>query len=620
MKNPSIGNFKKIGLVSTPWPLYSRPSIQLGTLKAYLNARIPDLQINAFHFYLSVAEAIGYRLYHEISEHTWLAESVFAALLYPERIKQAETLFRRESAKNSILRQVEFKTLTERIKQTTDAFLNRQNWQTFGLLGFSISLCQLTSALYTIRRIKKSYPGLTIVVGGALTPKVAAHSLLKNFPEVDMVVNGEGEIPLYQIIQQLGQTAADLDLSKIQGVFTRLHDVPQPDGPSFSQLKALDELPPPDYDDYFELLKTFEARKSFFPTLPVETSRGCWWKVAGRSAKVTGCAFCNLNLQWDGYRSKAASQVVAEIDYLTDRYQSLSLAMMDNVLPQKNAIGTFMLIAALNKDLRLFGEVRATTSWKELNAMRDCGMREVQIGIEALSSSLLKKLHKGTTAIQNLEIMKNCETLGIRHISNLILQFPGSGAQDVKETLRTLEFALPFYPLKAVNFWLGLESPVWRQPAKFGIQSIFNHPSWSFLFPEEIYRTLPMMVQAYRGDLTYQKKIWRPVKKKIADWQNQYAEIQRGPTNEPILSYRDGRDFIIIRQKRFRSEPAVHRLVGTSRQIYLYCRKHRPLKTIFSKFTDIPDDRILEFLKMMVDKKLIFEEKNKYLSLASPVK
>ena len=81
-------------------------------------------------------------------------------------------------------------------------------------------------------------------------------------------------------------------------------------------------------------------------------------------------------------------------------------------------------------------------------------MREVQIGIEARSSSLLKKLHKGTSAIQNLEIMKNCEALGIRNISNLILQFPGSDEKDVAETLEVLEFAWPFHPLKAVSFWL----------------------------------------------------------------------------------------------------------------------------------------------------------------------
>jgi ribosomal peptide maturation radical SAM protein 1 len=620
MKNPSIKTVDKIALISTPWPLYSRPSIQLGTLKAFLHARIPDLQIDAFYFYLKVAEAIGYRLYHEISQRAWLAESVYAALLYPERIKQAETLFRKESAGNSILRQARFKTLTERIKKTTDAFLDRQDWKRFGLLGFSISLCQLTSALYTIRQLKKRFPSLLIAVGGALTPGIAAHDILIKFPEIDIVVNGEGEKPLFQIIQQLGRTAPDLDLSKIRGVFTRHPVKQQPEGASFSQLKALDDLPAPDYDDYFDLLKTFDARKTFFPTLPVETSRGCWWKGSVAAAKVTGCAFCNLNLQWDGYRSKSVSKVVSEIDYLTRRYQTLSVAMMDNVLPKKDTIDLFIQIARLNKDFRLFGEVRATTPWKELKAMRDCGMREVQIGIEALSSRLLKEMHKGTTAIQNLEIMKNCEALGIQNISNLILQFPGSSEQDVAETLKALEFALPFYPLKAVSFWLGLESPVWRHPEKFGIQAVFNHPNWSFLLPEDIYRTLPLMIQAYRGDLTYQKKIWQPVKKKIADWQKQYSEIQRQTSQAPILSYRDGRDFIIIRQKRFRSEPAVHRLVGASRRIYLFCGKHRPVKAIFTKFADLPHDKILKFLKMMVDKQLMFEEKNKYLSLASPVK
>jgi ribosomal peptide maturation radical SAM protein 1 len=620
MNTKSKAALRKIALISTPWPLYSRPSIQLGTLKAFLQARIPDLKIDAFHFYLSVAETIGYRLYHEISQRSWLAESMYAALLYPERIKQVEALFRKEVPAKTKFRMIKFKTLTQQVNKATDAFIRSQNWYAYGLLGFTISLCQLTSALYVIKRIKKKFPNLIIVVGGALTPGIAAPGILKKFPEVDVVVNGEGEMPLYHIIDHLRRTPPDLNLSKVQGVFTRLGDTKRPDRASLSQLNTLDELPAPDYDNYFELLKTFDTRKSFFPTLPVETSRGCWWKRAAGSAKVTGCAFCNLNLQWDGYRSKPASQVAAEIDYLTGRYQTLSVAIMDNVLPKKEAIAMFQQIAALDKDLRLFGEVRATTPWRELKALGACGMREVQIGIEALSSRLLKKLHKGTRAIQNLEIMKNCETLGIRNISNLILQFPGSDEQDVAETLRALEFALPFYPLKAVTFWLGLESPVWQHPKKFGIQAMYNHPNWSFLFPEDICRNLPLMIQAYRGDLTYQKKIWKPVKKKISDWQKQYAETQRDAGDAPILSFRDGRDFIIIRQKRFRAEPAVHRLVGGSREIYLFCQKHRSIKAIFSAFPDISDDTILKFLRMMVDKKLMFAEKNRYLSLASAVK
>jgi hypothetical protein len=77
---------------------------------------------------------------------------------------------------------------------------------------------------------------------------------------------------------------------------------------------------------------------------------------------------------------------------------------------------------------------------------------------------------------------------------------------------------------------------------------------------------------------------------------------------------------MIIRQKRFRAEPAVHRLVGASREIYLFCQKHRSINAIFSAFPAIPDDNILTFLDMMVDKKLMYSERNAYLSLAAAVK
>ena len=39
----------KIALISTPWPLYNRPSIQLGALKAYLKATHPDVEVHADH-------------------------------------------------------------------------------------------------------------------------------------------------------------------------------------------------------------------------------------------------------------------------------------------------------------------------------------------------------------------------------------------------------------------------------------------------------------------------------------------------------------------------------------------------------------------------------------------
>jgi ribosomal peptide maturation radical SAM protein 1 len=612
MKQKSL----RIALISTPWPLYSRPSIQLGAVKAYLHSRHPDIEVHADHAFLKIAASLGYPLYHEISERTWLAEAVYAALLYPQRFDVIEKFFNRLAKPGSLIKKSGFKKITSEIKKTTDALIADCRWKNYQLAGFSVSLCQLTSALYFIKRIKQKFPQLIIAIGGSTFSGSTTPEFFDLFAEVDLVVNGEGELPFTQLIGYLKASTNLSEIPPIAGIVTaetvKINRAPK----RFQQMKNLKDLPPPDYDDYFELLKSSTPRNMFFATLPVETSRGCWWQKTSASGKSSGCAFCNLNLQWEGYRTKDPVQVVDEIDYLTAKYQSLAVALMDNVLPRKNSKKIFEQLSLLKKDLRLFSEIRATTSEPELKKMAQAGVQEVQIGIEALSTSLLRKLHKGTTAIQNLEIMRDCEALGITNISNLIMQFPGSDEQDVAETLRSLEFAVPYRPLKAVGFWLGLGSPVWQDPKVYGIRCVFNHPNWGFLFPKKVFTRMRFMIQAYRGDLRYQRKIWRPVEDKVKTWQKTYTELNGGPLRSPTLNLRDGRDFLIIRQRNLNSETINHRLVGTSRLIYLFCRRHRSIKRIRDQFSTFSEDKIIAFLKMMVDKKLMFEERNRYLSLA----
>ncbi|MDL1961911.1 MAG: RiPP maturation radical SAM C-methyltransferase [Deltaproteobacteria bacterium] len=619
MKGKRTYPLERTVLVSTPWSLFSRPSIQLGTLKAYLDMQFPDLKVEAHHFYLKVAETIGYRLYQVISERTWLAETVYAALLFPERLEYIEKVFCREASGNPLVRNTGLETLAFQVKKVSDTFINSTDWGAFGLAGFSICLCQLTSSLYFIRRIKQRFPDLTIVIGGSMFAGESTRNLFQVFPEVDFVVNGEGELPLSRLVRHLRDSQSHEEIPPIPGIVSQ-KAANNKISVSFNQMEDLSNLPSPDYDDYFDLLKTFSPEKAFFPTLSAEISRGCWWRCPQGAAKYPGCAFCNLNLQWDGYRSKSPLQVISEIDNLTTKYKTLSAAFMDNLLPIKESEDIFAGLGKLGKDFRLFAEIRATTPRHILEAMQVAGVHEVQIGIEALSTRLLKKLNKGTTAIQNLEIMKHCEELDIVNVSNLILHFPGSDLADVEETLRNLEFALPFRPLRFVHFWLGLGSPVWQDPHAFGIKAVFNHPNYAAIFPPHVFNSMRFMIQAYRGDLGLQRKIWQPVKKKVRAWKKGYAELNRGPSHTPILSFRDGRDFLIIRQKRIGSGPSTHRLVGTSRAIYLFCQRHRSLKRVLAHFPGIAEDRIVPFLRMMVDKKLMFEENGRYLSLAIPVR
>ena len=599
-----------------PWSLFSRPSIQIGALKAYLKLQFPYLNIAAHHFYLKVAETIGYELYHSISKSTWLAETIYAAMLSPEKIITIEKIFYREAEVKPLFHKLSFKKLVSKVKKITDSFIESINWNKFCLAGFSVCQCQITSSLYIIKQIKTKYPDLKIVLGGS-TFAGASKRLFKLIPEIDFVVKGEGELPLSQLVHQLGISIKTDKIHPIKGVISKEY-ITDNNANIFYQMETLGNLPMPDFDDYFDLLQTFSTKATFFPTILYEISRGCWWRDAQKSKKIKGCAFCNLNLQWDGYRSKGHSKVVSEVDNLTSKYKTLSVAFADNALPVKESKKVFTQMKELNKNFRFFSEIRATTTIENLKIMRDAGMSEVQIGIESLSTKLLKKLNKGTTTIQNLEIMKNCEHLGIVNNSNLILQFPSSDMDDVEETLRNLEFAAPFRPLRQVNFWLGLESPVWQNPQQFGIKALYNHPRYADLLPQNISSSMRFLIQTYRDNHGDQKKLWRPVKQRIKVWKMEYESLHKNSFFEPILSFLDGRDFLIIIQKQLNNKTLTHRLKGKSRKIYLFCQHHRSIKAILEHFPELSDDKIISFLRIMVNKKLMFEENKNYLSLAVP--
>ena len=611
---PKESRRKQIVLVSTPWPLFNRPSIQLGVLKAYLTTKHPGLEVRAHHFYLQLADAIGYGVYQNISERTWLAESVYAALLHPERAAAIEALFCRKATGRPMLKDLDFKAMIAKVEAVSQEFIAAVSWERVLLAGFSLCLCQLTAVLFFIKRIKALNPDLPVVVGGSMFTGDSLPRLLRAFPEIDFAVNGEGERPLSLLVGRLTRVAGPRVLPP-PGVIDRKIAAREEPVPR-NQLKALSSLPIPDFTDYFTLLKSLSPDNSFFPTLPAEMSRGCWWRRPAVGKTFSGCAFCNLNRQWKGYRAKKPQQVVREVDILTTRYRCLSVAFVDNLLPRTSSGEIFQKLAGLKKDLHFFCEIRADTPREWLERMKRAGVAELQIGIEALSTRLLVKLNKGITAIENLAVMKTCEELGLVNASNLILHFPGSDQEDVDETLHNLEFAQPYYPIQCVRFWLGLGSPVWSNPVNFGLRSINNHPNWATLFPPEVFTMVRFPLQSYRGDRTVQQKLWRPVQAKVKHWKRAYTELHQGSFYKPILGYYDGGEFLVIRQRRFRADTLTHRLVGSSRKIYLFCNQPRALAEIQARFPKITTDQLLDFLHMMVGKKLMFDENRRFLSLA----
>ena len=90
-----MANFR-LALISMPWPLANRPSIQLGTLKSYIKSKAPEVEIDCYHPYLEVGNLLGLKVYNHIAERTWVAESVYGYLLNPERRPEITAFFSKE--------------------------------------------------------------------------------------------------------------------------------------------------------------------------------------------------------------------------------------------------------------------------------------------------------------------------------------------------------------------------------------------------------------------------------------------------------------------------------------------------------------------------------------------
>ncbi len=595
----------KIALIAPPWQLFDRPSVQTGTLAAYIRDRIDGVEADQFHPYLDLASFLGFETYHLVSQWGWAAESVCASLLFPRQQKPCRDLFHKTvTGKGDGRRRLDFDAIAAGSGKTLERFVEDTDWRSYGLVGLSASLNQLTASLYLARLIKERAPDTPVVLGGASCSGPVGPALLKEFDQLDFVVSGEGEAALESLVRGLMGLPVEPppNLHSREGAASPGSSVQSLS--SAQQIKDLDSLPSPDYDAYFKKLASMPASARFSPTLPIEASRGCWW---GR------CSFCNLNIQWRGYRAKSSRRVAAEGAFLAQRYGCLDLAFMDNALPRREAVEILEKLDDSGMDFKIFAELRAVYGREEIAAMASCGLSHAQIGIEALSPSLLKRLKKGVSLMDNVAAMRHCSECGIQLGANLIIHFPGSTPREVDETLKALEFLWPFEPLKTVSFWLGLGSPAQVEAGDYGIRRPRPHRAYRAMFPGPIFKGIPQLIMEYQGDRTSQLRLWRPVEKAVSEWIRNRQKVEE---HGSLLTFRDGVTFLLIRQVTPGGKVLRHKLQGPSRKIYLDCLNPVEIDHLAKRYPGLPREAIEVFVDQLVEKRLMFKAGGKVLSLA----
>jgi ribosomal peptide maturation radical SAM protein 1 len=595
-----------VTLVSLPWSAHPRPSAALGTLSAFLRANNPSWAVKSRSEYLRVATTIGYPLYTKIAQEAYsLGELLYLALLYPEREGAIREHFARTAPK--MIKDVGvdagragavFDEIRGTLARSADDLARDLAADSCDVVGFTTCFGQLFANLVVAARLKELRPRARVVFGGSTVSARVGVSVLEEYASVDHVVQGEGERPLSALLRAI--EAGEVP-GVAPGLLSRV-DGRAPTAPAeLCEVERLDDLPVPDYDEYAEMARELGVDWA----IPIEGSRGCWWDRGRRTGNPKStCYFCNLNVQWKGYREKGASRVVEELKELSDRYETTLVYFLDNIIRVRGIHELAGGIAALGKDFDIFYEMRANVRPDEILALWEAGLTSVQFGIEALSSKVLVKIGKVTRLIQNLEVMKTCFELGVRNAANLITDFPGTSMADVEETVGAIRrFALPYEPCATSPFGLGIDSTVDTLRDTFGITNVRNTESLRVGLPEQSWRRLKLF------DLDFDAPgavDWSPVYAAVEEWR-----ARRRAVGGPILAYYDGGKFLRINDRR--RDWDVFILQGRQRELVLFCARIRSRQEIVARF----GEAALETLSRLVAVDLVFEEGGRYLTLAT---
>jgi ribosomal peptide maturation radical SAM protein 1 len=597
---------KRVLLINMPFAEVAYPSIALGLFKA----RFRDEGIPCDVHYLNIlfAEMVGWENYSLLASLTspYAGEQLFAHALFGDRVPSDAQYYADVITRISPRLPHRLQQMKRQVPRFLQYCLERIPWSSYDIIGFTSLFEQNLPSLALAYQVKRRFPHKVIVFGGANCEEIMGLTMHRCFPFLDYVCSGEADDTFPELVKRLTFSHPIHDLPGIvyrdQGESVYTGDAPKP--------LDLDALPIPDYDDYYDRLRTSSLPDSINPYLVMETSRGCWW---GERVK---CSFCGLNGKSVKFRSKSTPRILDEIQHLLGRYGQHGVhyvRVVDNVINPQYFDDLLPRLAELNLGVQFCFEVRPTLKKQEIKALADAGVTFIQPGLEHLSAHALKLMRKGTTPLHNIQLLKWAKQYGVEADWNIILGLPGEGPGDYA---RCLELAKVLAHLKPPTgfgpFRLDRFSYTFDHAEELGLIDIRPHFIFRYLYP---FGDETLFDLGYHFDYGYRDQI---------DDGGYYAALQR-----QVLAWQGSRDqlyaeridgqAVIVDTRPVAASPRVV-LDGARRLIYEYCDSMRTVDQIRqwleSREISLGVEQISRILNEYVGNGLMVSENGRYLSLA----
>jgi ribosomal peptide maturation radical SAM protein 1 len=585
-----------------------------------LKARLAEANIACDIRYLTFAfaEFIGYEEYQwvsfELPYTSFAGDWAFTRGLYSERpdidgryIQEVlrDTWQLDEPAIRRIMRIRSF------VPHYLDYCMAAVPWQEYAIVGFTSTFAQNLASLALASRIKAAHPAITIVFGGANWEAEMGQELHRQFQYVDYVCSGEADESFPALVRHLLADAPIDSGMPIPGIVYRAGGESIASGPA-RLISALDDLPIPDFSDYFADLGQSTIAAHVLPCILFETSRGCWWGAKSH------CTFCGLNGGTMAFRSKSARRALDELEYLVDRWQVDLVVTVDNILDMRYFNDLLPTLAEARRPMRIFYEVKANLSRKQIAMLAAAGVYRIQPGLESLSDHVLQLMHKGTTALRNIQLLKWCKEYGIDVMWSILYGFPGETREDylgILDLLPAIRFLTP--PTVYTRIRLDRFSPYYDAAEAHGFRNVRPIAPYRYLYP---FDDASLSRIAYCFDYDYAPD---------ADPTGYAEEIfaylrawQRAPEpGLPLASIQPDGTLALVDTRSDALCPEII-LSGSEQAAYLYCDELRSAAAVTRYLRahypelQFTEPQVIAFLDTLVANRLMVTDRVHYLSLA----
>ena len=625
-------------LVAMPFVDPYRPSIQLGLLKS-VTARA-GFPVRTLHAYLDFAVRIGVDDYQILCQHrgAMTGEWLFSVAAFAETAPDPEGHFAGELARS--LRHVAEspEKAREKLLQIRDvhvpayldAMLDAFPWHEVAVAGFSSTFQQNAASFALARRLKQRYPHLVTVFGGANFDGEMGPELVRSVGCIDVAVIGEGDETFPRL---LGALAGGTSLDAVPGLARRLASPGgpgslgtggpgSPGGPGTGQVRVtppeppvadLDDLPIPDYGEYFEraedlgVLPRVGHRRV---PLPIETARGCWWGAKHH------CTFCGLNGTSMSFRPKSAGRVLEELAQQAQRYRTFRFDAVDNIMDMAYFTGLFPALRDQQAGYELFYEVKSGLRRAQLKLMAQAGVTHIQPGIESLSTHVLHLMRKGVRAIQNVNLLRWAQYYDIRTEWNILWGFPGETEQDYAGQAAVIPYLRHLRPpAVAARIWLERFSPLFTGNGTLPLGQRKPERSYRYVYPGDVDLDRAAYFFDYDTAAGLPDSAYAGVRAAVAEWSGAW---QAGPL--PVLTYWAAPRYVQIYDERQPGAGGTYTFEGTLADLYLACTE-RPVTAARVRRDlglQLPAESVWKVFEEFRQRGLMFLDGDLALALALP--